>query len=313
MSDVRNRAAVLGKPIAHSLSPVLHNAAYRAMGLQDWDYGRFEFDEHGLGEFVDSRDATWRGLSLTMPLKKKALDFGRPADDFSKILNVANTLVFKKPGSHEYEDIAVYNTDVCGIQGALHDQEWQGHGLIPMGEGEPPASDDVPYLILGSGSTAASALVAFDDMGARHVTVAARNPDHAEDLRGIAEQVGVDLAVIPLTEAARHFAASRFVVSTIPAHGADGVARELANLPHSARALTGTTVLDVVYDPRPSALLLAVTATGGQAVGGHLMLLWQAVLQVGYMTGTDPQEVPVSAMRSALTAVLNGSHEEEAR
>lgn len=118
MSDVRNRAAVLGKPIAHSLSPVLHNAAYRAMGLQDWDYGRFEFDEHGLGEFVDSRDATWRGLSLTMPLKKKALDFGRPADDFSKILNVANTLVFKKPGSHEYEDIAVYNTDVCGIQGA---------------------------------------------------------------------------------------------------------------------------------------------------------------------------------------------------
>ena len=86
--------AVLGQPIAHSLSPVLHTAAYRAMGLDDWDYRSIEVGQDDLEPFLDSLDDTWAGLSLTMPLKRTIQPYGEPSNLWARELGVANTVVF---------------------------------------------------------------------------------------------------------------------------------------------------------------------------------------------------------------------------
>ena len=121
MTIINHRCAVLGKPIAHSLSPVLHNAAYRAMGLDDWHYGKYEVGEGDLEGFLRSLDPQWAGLSLTMPLKKTIQPYGEPSNMWARELNVANTVVFDWAAPHHsgisgIPAIRLYNTDVMGIQ-----------------------------------------------------------------------------------------------------------------------------------------------------------------------------------------------------
>ena len=87
MTEVDHRCAVLGKPIAHSLSPVLHNAAYRALGLDSWSYGRHEVGETELEDFLESLDSSWAGLSLTMPLKKTIQPYGVPCNAWAKAVS----------------------------------------------------------------------------------------------------------------------------------------------------------------------------------------------------------------------------------
>ena len=89
-----HRCAVLGKPVAHSLSPVLHNAAYRSLKLDDWLYDKHEVGEDDLDAFLKGLDSTWAGLSLTMPLKKTIQPYGVPENLWAKELKVANTAVF---------------------------------------------------------------------------------------------------------------------------------------------------------------------------------------------------------------------------
>ena len=94
------RAAVLGSPVGHSLSPVLHTAAYAALGVADhWSYGRHECDEHGLAGFLDACDDSWAGLSLTMPLKRVALQVSARASDLAVQVGAANTLVHEDDGT----------------------------------------------------------------------------------------------------------------------------------------------------------------------------------------------------------------------
>ncbi len=130
---ITHRAAVLGDPIAHSLSPVLHNAAYEALGLSDWHYGRARVSEDSLVEFLHGLDDSWRGLSLTMPLKRTIIPFGKPADRWVELLGVSNTAVFdwSKPNGADAHmpAITLHNTDVHGIVGALTDASNATDGL----------------------------------------------------------------------------------------------------------------------------------------------------------------------------------------
>lgn len=307
MSVIRNRAAVLGKPIAHSLSPVLHNAAYSAMGLDDWEYGRAEVTEEELSDFISKTDQTWRGLSLTMPLKKTIGKMGSSQDKWSQVLGVANTVVFETVESKDSENpeastrheagIKLYNTDVFGIEAALNDT---------------PNDDDAvraaftpvtrPCMVLGSGSTAASALAALSELGAKRVIFAARHPLKAMPLLQLAESLGVKAEAVSLDGIdGGDLRNLQYLVSTIPAHGADGLAGKLKA---STYDLVKLTLLDVVYDPRPTALMKAVRDRGGVTVGGHIMLLWQAVRQVALMTREREDAVPVAAMRAALEEAL---------
>ncbi|MWA06463.1 shikimate dehydrogenase [Actinomadura sp. LD22] len=271
MGEVR-RAAVLGSPIAHSLSPVLHRAAYAAMGLDGWRYDAVECGEDGLARLLDGLGPEWAGLSLTMPLKRVALKLADSVSELAERVGGANTLVFRDGRRH------ADNTDVHGIVTALAE----------AGLGSPGSA-----LVLGGGATAASALAALAALGLDAAVLAVRDPGRASQAAEVGERCGLAVRVVTLDRVADHLPAG-LVVSTLPGRAADAFAGPVA--------ASGAALFDVVYAPWPTALAAAVERAGGTVVGGFEMLLHQAVRQVELMTGRD--EVPVAAMREAGEAEL---------
>lgn len=294
---IAHRCAVLGKPIVQSLSPVLHNAAYRALGLTDWNYGRYEVDESGLKGFLSGLDPSWAGLSLTMPLKRAVQRWGIPSGRWARRLGVANTAIFDwtgvdiEPGT--CPAIRLYNTDVQGVTDALHNA-----GVNAAADGHAGHA-----MVIGTGSTALSALAALHDLGFSDVTVAARHPGKVAMLRPMTGALGLDVSAVPLTGAERMLPKAAVVISTLPAHAADPLARTLMSR-WGGRDQTLGVLLDVIYDPHPSALIDAWQSLGGSAVGGERMLLYQAASQVALMTGTTADRIPVPAMADALRKAL---------
>jgi shikimate dehydrogenase len=270
-----HRAAVLGSPIAHSLSPVLHRAAYDALGLTDWSYDAYDVDEAGLASFLSGLDPTWTGLSLTMPLKSVALDLADVVSEVASKVGAANTLLL-----HDGRRVAD-NTDVPGLTAALREQ----------------GADSIDRAtVLGGGATARSALVALADIAAQ-VTVLARSAHRVAALQATAAAAGVDLRVLDWSQPVDSLAAS-LVVNTTPAGAADVFVPLLPGRPGL--------LFDVLYDPWPTPLAAAWSGSGGQVAGGLDLLVHQAVLQVALMTraGVDiPALVPVlrAAGERALT------------
>ncbi len=268
-----HRCAVLGSPVAHSLSPLLHTAGYAAAGLSGWDYGRHEVDEGGLAPFVAGLDGTWRGLSLTMPLKVAAFDVAETVSDLAREAGAVNTLV-RTPSGWSGD-----NTDVHGIVAALHD----------AGARRPHRA-----TVLGAGATARSALLALRVLGVSQVVVAARNESRG---RALAEWAGADATFLDLAEWPE--APADVVVSTLPG-GAAGAAAADA-LDGRVDALVGAVLLDVVYAGWPTALGRAASEQGAQVVSGLEMLVHQAAEQFRLFTGS---EAPVAAMQTAGRAAL---------
>jgi len=269
----RMRAAVLGKPIAHSLSPVLHRAAYQALGLGDWSYEAAECDEAGLPEYVTSRGGDWAGLSLTMPLKRAVLPLLDRTDPLAIATGSANTVVFRADGRHGY------NTDVRGIIDALAEVGVRSAGRV---------------LILGAGATACSALAAAGELGATGADVAVRDPARAGGLLAAADRLGLRVRLRDIGEVAGE--RPELLVSTVPAGAADLYAERVLATRQAPAA-----VLDVVYAPWPTPLATAAAAAGAAVAGGFAMLLHQAAAQVELMTG---KAAPVEAMRAAGEAEL---------
>jgi shikimate dehydrogenase len=267
------RAAVLGSPIAHSLSPVLHRAAYAQLGL-DWAYDAIEVDSAGLAEFLAGCGPEWAGLSLTMPLKRAVLPLLDSASELVGVVGGANTVVFTADG------LVGHNTDVVGIVGAL-----RGIGAQPG-----------PAMVLGGGATAASALAALAAMGCSDVVVCARRPEAAVDLVQVAGRLGLGLELRGWPDALPSGDEASIVVCTVPAAAGAGLGRVVPAQPGC--------LLDVSYSPWPPALVAAWVAAGGRAVAGDEMLLLQAVEQVRLMTGLDPD---VATMRNALSVELEWS------
>ncbi len=258
------RAAVLGSPIAHSLSPLLHRAAYAALGL-DWTYDAIEVVD--LAAFLPSLDNDWAGLSLTMPLKQTVLPLLTERSRLVEITGAANTVVLRDGGLHGH------NTDVHGIVAALREA---GVGQVSRG------------AIIGAGATAASAVVALHDLGVHHVRVLARSVERAEALRPVAAAVGVELRFGELHPLELEDRWPEVIINTTPAGALDSFGSDPAGPPP---------LLDVVYAPWPTPLSAAYAAAGGVVVGGAQMLLHQAAAQVELMTGLP---APLEAMRAAL-------------
>ncbi|WP_432624504.1 shikimate dehydrogenase family protein [Bifidobacterium sp.] len=309
MTNVGHRCAVLGKPIAHSLSPVLHNAAYRALGLDGWFYDKHEVGEPELEGFLESLDDSWAGLSLTMPLKKTIQPYGTPCNTWARELKVANTAVFDwtgtcRNGNTAIPAIRLYNTDVKGIELAFR------HSYMERGT-QPESERTGGAVIFGNGNTATSALAACTEMPSiGHVTVVARHPDKNAALKPLADKYMGEgsIDIVGMDQAARELDYADVVINTIPGLAADPIAETLA----SADSLVHGTLLDVVYDPRPTKLMLAWRSHGGTAIGGEEMLLYQAMVQVWLMTGIwddDPPSHPinqqkVNALEHAMRATL---------
>jgi shikimate dehydrogenase len=267
------RAAVLGSPIAHSLSPCLHRAAYEGLGLHDWRYEAIECDETGLGGLVAGLGREWAGLSLTMPLKRAVLPLLDTVSELAVEVGGANTVIFSGGALHGD------NTDVHGIVQALAEA-----GVAP-----PRAA-----TILGGGATSASALAALRELGLGEATLVVRDPARAGETAEVAERLGVTLTVQTFDKIDTVLEVD-LVVSTLPSGAADGFADLLSGVP---------ALFDVVYAPWPTRLATVVAKGGGIVVGGFPMLLHQAVRQVEMMTGRT--DVPVEAMRAAAKAEIIG-------
>lgn len=267
--QVTHRAAVLGSPVRHSLSPRLHTAGYVAAGLPQWSYQAFEVTQGELAGFVDALDPSWVGLSLTMPLKEAAFEVASEVSRTAQRCGAINTLV-RRPGGGWVGE----NTDVYGIVAALASVEHGGRARI-----------------IGAGATSRSAVLALAQLGVTRCEVAARRPEAAAGLAGFAREQGLSASVADLDAWARQ--PPPLVVSTVPV----GAGPELAARLGEGCDLSGVTLFDVVYAPWPSPLAAAVTAAGGQTVSGLEMLIHQAAAQFELFTGTPAD---LSALRAAV-------------
>jgi shikimate dehydrogenase len=269
------KAAVLGSPIAHSLSPVLHTAAYQALGLDDWTYQAIKCDEAALPAFVASRGTDWAGLSLTMPLKRTVLPLLDHVDPLAAATGGANTVVFRPDGRYGY------NTDVQGIVDALT-------------EAGAPAPGSV--TILGAGATACSALAALPELGATGADVVVRDPSRAAGLLAAAKRLDLRVRLRPFADLETGDSVPGLLISTVPAGAANNYSERMR-----LTAQAPTALLDVVYAPWPTPLAEAASAAGAVVASGFAMLLHQAAAQVELMTG---KPAPLEVMRAAGEAEL---------
>lgn len=272
---VAHRCAVLGSPIAHSLSPALHAAAYAELGLTGWSYGRAEVRADGLATFVDGLDATWRGLSLTMPLKVAVLELARVEVSATAALAGAGNTLLLGDGRRRVE-----NTDVAGLVRAVRSVT---------------SAPVTTITVVGSGATARSAVVAAPALGATTVQVLARDPAKAAALAPLAATVGVELAVPRWGDAPP---AAGLLVSTVTAGAVDDQAEALAG--------SAAVVFDVVYDPWPTALAAAAARADVRVLDGLDLLVGQAVEQVELMTGRRPTAAVLRAAGDAALAARAG-------
>lgn len=247
--------AVLGSPIAHSKSPAIHNAAYHELGL-DWSYGRIECDEGGFSDLLNSFDSSWRGLSLTMPLKEVACATATTLDEWAQKSGAVNTLL------HDGQSWHGFNTDVPGLALALEEDE----------------VDVTQTVIFGAGATAVSALLAAKLRGAEKITVLARREEAA---RALAERHNVDHATFD-TALEGAMRAATAVISTLPGEAGAGI--------HNLKNFLQAHLFDVAYDPWPSPLTRIWQANSGRTSHGVNMLINQALYQIRIFVGGDTQK-----------------------
>lgn len=288
--------AVLGLPIDHSKSPLIHSAAYAELGF-DWSYSAIPCDVADLEGFLASSGPERTGYSLTMPLKEEAHRLAAVLDPVARESGVANTLL-RLSGNVGW---AGFNTDVAGLAAALSDA-----GL-----------DASHTIVIGSGATAVSAILAARKNGAERVSLLARNPEVAtaliERFAGRTEPGSdVSLQMDTLTPTALRAdpaaggltSSGTLVISTLP-----GPASRNFEVPD---ALTQIPLFDVAYDPWPSPLAVRWREAGGRAVSGLGMLVAQALIQIRIFQHGNP-ETPLpkegevlAVMRRALDSVSMG-------
>ena len=274
------RAAVCGKPIAHSLSPFIHTAGFAATGLLDWTYTTIECAESELPDLVAGLGPEWAGLSLTMPLKEAALRLAGSASPLAIAVGCANTLVRQSDGGWHAD-----NTDVIGMVGVLREAG------LGAGTGRHAAKVAPPRItVLGGGGTARAALGAAAQLGAETVTLVTRRPEAREELEPVAVALGITLAGVAWDDAAGAFDADA-VVSTVPKGAADHLAGQVT-------WRRDTVFFDALYHPWPTPLAAAATAAEVPVLSGLDLLLAQALSQFEQFTGLP--EAPEEAMRKAL-------------
>lgn len=268
-------AAVLGSPIDHSLSPLLHESAYRALGLNDWTYTQIECTASDLPRIVSAADPGMRGFSVTRPCKDAALRFADVVSERAHIVESANTLI--RRGTEWYADC----TDIDGACASLKKSGYTGGNVLLLGAG----GTSRPYL---------SALRSAGVEGVGRVAIASRAEERAQHTLHVAARLGLDYSWIPLNDpeilrASCHNAA--LVISTLPGDAAAGYSTFLRRTPR---------LIDVTYAPWPTSLAQVVADNGGTVVGGRTMLLHQAVAQIEAFTQKTVTDDVFAAMVASL-------------
>lgn len=270
------RLAVWGDPIGHSRSPELHAAAYRVLGL-DWHYDRRQIGEADFADALAGLGPSWRGLSLTMPLKAVAYRHAVRRDRRAQLTGAVNTMLLGPHGPHGF------NTDVGGLARDLRERGFDGIDRA---------------RIVGAGATATSALVALAELGVTDVEVVARRLGAVLPLQDLGAELGVAVTAAPFLADAYH--AVPLTLAALP--GGAVVPKDAA----AFLATAGGALSDVVYGHWPSVLGTVWQQAGLDAWDGKGMLLHQALLQVRIFVGGDPdaalpeEGAVLAAMRAAL-------------
>lgn len=267
-----DRLAVWGAPIDHSKSPALHAAAYRVLG-EPWDYGRRRVEEFEFLAVLEGLDASWRGLSLTFPLKSVAHRVARQLVGPAQLTGAVNTFLLTDDGPHGF------NTDVGGLAADLRTQGIDGLDAA---------------RIVGAGSTATSALLALGEVGVGYVEVVARRPHAVAALEDLGDRLGIDVHPVPLTAGAH--GPLPLTIAALP--GGASVPEEAGE----ALSASGGLLYDVVYGQWPTSLAAHWQSAGHRAVHGLGMLVQQALLQVRIFAHGDPS-VPLAREPEVLAAM----------
>ncbi len=259
-ASTQHRCAVLGRPIAHSRSPQLHRAAYHELGL-DWSYEAVDVVETDLAGFLAGCDASWRGLSLTMPLKRAVMPLLDEVSEVATLAGAANTVVLAH--GRRFGD----NTDVPGAAAALRER-YDG----PVDRA----------VVVGGGATAASLLLALADLGCREARLLVRSPDRAAGtLDAVARHRRPPVLDVARLDEPPALGEVDVVVSTVPASA------QTAPLLAALLEASPRVVFEVVYDPWPTPLMTAAKGADVPLVDGLDLLTHQAALQVELMTGSS--------------------------
>ena len=273
-------AAVIGSPIEHSLSPVIHRAAWAQLGVDGWEYRRLEQDTDSLPRFIGGLGGDCAGLSVTMPCKQAVMPLLDVIDPLASAVGAVNTVV---PSSGV---LAGFNTDVTGIASAIRRACSQADRALPTSA-----------VVLGARATASSALAALGELGIVTSTVAARRFGGPGSVVAASSRLGVSIDQVLWSDRDAVLLAisgADLVISTLPAGVADPIAEHMT-------VREGQVLLDVVYFPRDTALRSAFERNGGIVAEGTDMLIFQAAAQVQLMTGRAPK---TDVMRGALEAEL---------
>jgi shikimate dehydrogenase len=276
------RLGVLGWPVAHSRSPMMHNAALAHLGMEGWRYQLLPVPPALLAETARALpDSGFVGANVTIPHKQAALALADRASEAARAIGAANTLLFTDDGS-----IAAENTDAPGLLAAL--------GRDPRGQ---------RALVLGAGGSARAAAWALARAGAGEVSIWNRTPQRARALAGelgvraVGEPVAAEL-LVNCTSVGLAPAQDQRPAGDGAAAPADADAHELAALGLSFAALGAyETVVDLVYRAdRSTALVRAAGEHGARVVDGLEVLVRQGALSLQLWTGREP---PLQVMRAA--------------
>ena len=273
-------AAVIGSPIEHSLSPVIHRAAWAQLGIDGWEYRRLEQDADSLPPFIGGLGGDCAGLSVTMPCKQAVMPLLDVIDPLASAVGAVNTVV---PSSGV---LAGFNTDVTGIASAIRRACSQANRALPTSA-----------VVLGARATASSALAALGELGIVTSTVAARRFGGPGSVVAASSRLGVSIDQVLWSDrdaVLRAVSGADLVISTLPAGVGDPLAEQMS-------VREGQVLLDVVYSPRETALRSAFERKGGIVAEGTDMLIFQAAAQVQLMTGRTPK---TDVIRGALEAEL---------
>lgn len=273
-------AAVIGSPIRHSLSPVIHRAAWVQLGIDGWEYRRLESDGDSLPGLIAGLGDDCAGLSVTMPCKQAIMALLDVIDPLASAVGAVNTLV---PSSGI---LAGFNTDVTGISSAVRRACSMANVPLPRSA-----------LVLGARATASSALAGLGELGITASTVAARRFGGPGSVVAAASRLGVSIEQVlwsDLEAVERVAHGVDLIISTLPACAANPLAERL-------NVREGQILLDVVYAPRQTALRSTFEKAGGIVAEGTDMLVYQAAAQVQLMTGRSPD---TGVMRDALEEEL---------
>ncbi len=277
-------AGIIGDPVRHSISPAIHNAAYRALGL-DWVYVAFPVPGGQGGSAVDAmRVLGLAGLSVTMPHKAAVVERLDRLDPTAAKLGVANTIA-RRPAEGGFELIG-HSTDGSGFLAALREDD----GFDAAGK---------RCLVLGSGGAARSVTLALSDAGASLVGVVGRRPEVAATCAELAGSAGT--VVEPAFSELEAFVRKADLVvnaSPVGMTAGDGVPFDLQSSWFHAEQV----VVDLIYLPATTPLMAAARSKGALASNGLGTLIHQAGRQIEIWTG---RVAPLDVMSAAALAAIS--------